>query len=173
MLLIRIYRQFQNHNLWNTTVISYFRNKVIQQSPKQHNAITMENCWFYTDNHCTAFYLSASKCLTNMIKPYHDWEIRKHVKSFSLRVEKLRHLEMCRGVLPLSSIQAGINEKLTNETEDLDLNSQRIYVPGHWLTRAKTVYNLKGCIQMKMNLWNFWQVYKQVQTHDCELENFS
>lgn len=98
ILLIKIYWQFQNRNLWNTTVISYFRNKVIQQSPRQHKAITTENCRFYADNHCTAFYPSASKCLTNMIKPHHDREISKLIKSFSLRAEQLRHLRMSKGV---------------------------------------------------------------------------
>lgn len=33
---------------------------------------------------------------------------------------------MSTGVLPLTSIQAGINEELTNETEEPDPNSQRI-----------------------------------------------
>lgn len=46
--------------------------------------------------------------------------------SFSLRAEQLRHLLMPKGVLPLTSIQAGINEELTNETEEPDPNSQRI-----------------------------------------------
>lgn len=46
--------------------------------------------------------------------------------SFSLRAEQLRHLLMSKGVLPLTSIQAGINEELTNETEEPDPNSQRI-----------------------------------------------
>lgn len=61
-----------------------------------------------------------------MIKPYHDWEISKHIKSFSLRAEQLRHLLLSKGVLPLTSIQARINEECTNETEETNQNSQRI-----------------------------------------------
>lgn len=174
-LLIRTYQQLQTHNLWNTTVISYFRNKVIQQSPRQHNAITMENCCFYTNNHCTAFYPSASKCLTNMIKPYHDWEISKRIKTFSLRAEKLRQRAMSKGFLSFSSIQAGIKDKLTNKTEEPDLNSQRIQVPGNgndWQElRQFTIWMY--AYKMKMDIWNFWQIYMQVQKHACELQNFS
>lgn len=33
---------------------------------------------------------------------------------------------MSKGVLPLISIQAGINEEVSNETEEPDPNSQRI-----------------------------------------------
>lgn len=57
-----------------------------------------------------------------MIKPYHDCEISKRIKSFSLRAEQLRHLLMSKGVLPLISIQAGINEEVSNETEEPDPN---------------------------------------------------
>lgn len=61
-----------------------------------------------------------------MAKTYHDWKISKHIKSFSLRAEQLRHLLMSKGVLLLKSTQAGINDKLTNEPDELDPNSQRI-----------------------------------------------
>lgn len=54
---------------------------------------------------------------------------------------------MSKGFLPFGSIQAGIKEKLRNETEETDLNYQRNQVPGDWLTGAKTVYNLNDCIQ--------------------------
>lgn len=66
-----------------------------------------------------------------MIKPYHDWEISKCIRSFGLRAEKLRKLAMSKGFLSFISIQAEIKDKLTNETEERDLNSQRIEVPGH------------------------------------------
>lgn len=49
--------------------------------------------------------------------------------------------------MPFNCIQPGIKEKLTNKTEEPDLNSQRIQVSGHGLTGTKTVYNLNGCIQ--------------------------
>lgn len=61
-----------------------------------------------------------------MITTYHDWKISKCIKSFSLIAEWLRHLLMSKGVLPLTSIQAGINEELSNETEEPDPNSQII-----------------------------------------------
>lgn len=37
---------------------------------------------------------------------------------------------MSKGFLPFGSIQAGIKEKLRNETEEMDLNYQRNQVPG-------------------------------------------
>lgn len=60
---------------------------------------------------------------------------------------------MSKGVLLLNSTQAGINDKLTNEPEEPDPNSQRIistelkFLTTDWEQLKQAVYTLNGCAQ--------------------------